>query len=970
MSFDRQDLSLTFASIIQRGAGRAPEDPVVLDDGAPGPSSSKDPALPDGLPKGFDPTNCDRRTKEWRTYKAHQEAHGLPLPPVANSADVLMKRTPRKVAPKRQSIDHQPVLPPKPKGLPTPKERRAIQAARRAIPPQPKQDYSHLTPYLENERDMYPEIRGDSGAATPLETPVIQPSDAAADDLGSVAPENRSEEATPGLDRDMGSNVPTPAALSDAPTPGPDSAAASRANSPEPVIRSMRKAKQRSYPRIRSPSDFTKVLDNFKELSDENLSNILAQAAKALGEYQEEYIKEKLITEDEDNAYRRQIHDQGVEAREARAIAKSTNASNIDKRDFEIKGIRAERAKQNMADNPRANYESYVRGQDQIMANVYGFALDSRANMVGKQEPESQRNGSGDSRLRNRPKPSLRAAEAGGEEVPEGVILGKRVRKPVVQRVLSPSFDSNEPSLAPTPEREQPPAEKSKRRRRVRDANDDLVWAPEDKRNKSVQPQAPPASQPILPLKKKRGPKPKAVKEAEARAAAEAAAAAETEEHAADTEELMAEQFVRSINNAMYVDETTPARTLNANDEQPISSRKRRRRGFVDLPDRDIPTASIEDAQGQPAPEEGESARKKRRVGRQVKQEIPPAQFYSASSVPTGEDTNTPEEARPSTSSSTSSERTVGSTYELRNRPKRNYAEIADPMKENGRPNTRKRTKLENEPTSNPGSQMSSQQAVPSNNSSQQVQASPLAPPTGSNVPFVSVTGSGPSPLLAPPNVGPSNSPAPHQSVRGGNGNSFLAPSQQHLHPDSPPALAPATRTGPKRIKLTNNRGRTASKTPQPPAAANAAAKSPGDSNASHMPHQLQQPSFPLQPPSSFHGHVGGGEFNIFGPGMGPIIPSLPGTGMILPNNTNTTASSPSLPPVLQPIQTAPVPSSSTMMGRDRSGSDVEDGRAGGRIGTPAGSSVGEGEGDSEKGYSQMSKSEKMSASMKGQHEA
>lgn len=856
-----------------------------------------------------------------------------------------MKRRPGRPPKSQQSLDQEST---RNKGNPTPKDRRASRTAarieqQRPIRVQAPQNYTNLTPYIE-AHDMYPEIRDNSGVPTPIETPALQPGDDAsgepAEDVGSVAPEKDrgSEERTPGLDGEMGSNAPTPAAMSDAATPGAHPGARSRANSPEPVVEPMRKPKSRkqhAFPRIRSPSDFTKILDDAKHLSDENLHNILLQGFEALHAYQDEWETQRLITEDEDNAVRRRAHDQAHMAREARDLAKSNGTITVEKRDFEVKGIRADRGKQNMQDNPRANPEAYHRYQDQVAANAYGYEWDPRISMIGKQDPDAQRNGLQNTRLRNRPKPSLRAAEAVGvsDDQPEGVVTGKRMRKP---RVLS--GDSNEPSRAPTPE---PELQKPRRRRRKRNAEGELVWSDDDERNQPGQQQQAPEPHPDQPPKKKRGPKPKAVREAEAKAAAEADAAAEAQALVAE----MADTVVES---------STPPTQKRGHDEQVSSTRKRRRGPAApEIQPHDIPTASIEDAPAEASstyPVDDGGLATKKRHGRKPKGEIPASTFYSASSVPANDDTHGFDEIRPSTASSTNSEHTVGSSYSLRARPKRNYAEIADPLPDvlETRPTRRTRkAKHGDEPTSypsNPAPAPVANRPLQPQAHGYHIQQSPLAHPNTSNNPFINVTGGGPGPLLAPPNVRTGTAAAPSISS-----NPFSAPSQQHLGVDGPtaPTHSPQRRI----IKLKVPRSRPASSGPQ---AGGAVSRSP------HMPHQLQQPSFPLQPPSSFHGHVGGGEFNIFGPGLAPVTPSLPGAsgpfGQVTFPVDPTLVGPVSLPQMVHSVPPL-VP---------RSGS-LDESRGDSGRGTPRGSSVGDGEDLSEKDYAQMTKSEKMSASMKGE---
>lgn len=859
-----------------------------------------------------------------------------------------MKRRPGRPPKSDQAIEQEPA---KPKGIPTPKQRRASRNAARVEQPRPirvqaLQDYTYLTPYLD-VHDLYPEIRDDSGVATPLETPALQPADASGEPVeenGSVVPEKEqgSEEPMPGLDGDTGSNAPTPAPLSDAPTPSANSAVPSRANSPEPVEEPMRKPKSRkqhAFPRIRSPSEFSKILDDAKHLSDENLHNILLQGFEALHTYQEEWEKQKLITEDEDNAVRRRAHDQAHMAREARDLAKSNGTITIEKRDFEVKGIRAERAKRNMHDNPRANPEAYHRYQDQVAANAYGYEWDPRASMIGRQDPDAQRNGIQNTRLRNRPKPSLRAAEAVGvsDDTPDGVITGKRTRKP---RVLS--GDSNEPSSAPTPE---PEPQKPKRRRRKRNAEGELVWSDDDERNQPTQQQQVPEPHPDQPPKKKRGPKPKAVREAEAKAAAEAEALATELAAAVEAGHATAVQ-------------STPPPAQNRADHEQASSTRRRRRGAAaatEIQPHDIPTASIENMQpgaSSAHTTQGSEPATKRRRGR--KGEIPASSFYGTNNLRTNESTNTPDDARPSTASSTNSEQTNGSLYSLRARPKRNYAEMAEPLPDvlEGRATRRTRkAKIGDEPTSypsNPAPGPLADRLHQPPTHGYPVQPSPLAPPHAPNNPFINVTGGGPGPLLAPPNVRPGTVAGPPVSS-----NPFSAPSQQHLQVDGPP---PPTHSPQRRIiKLKVPRSRPASSGPQPASAPH---------HSPHMPHQLQQPSFPLQPPSSFHGHVGGGgEFNIFGPGLAPVTPSLPVASGPYGQHTfpvdPAVGASMSMPPILHGAPPPMLP---------RSGS-MDESRGDSGRGTPRGSSVGDGEDLSEKDYAQMTKSEKMSASMKGKRD-
>lgn len=851
-----------------------------------------------------------------------------PIPPQASSPETPRKRGPGRPPKIRQSIEQQE-LPPAPKL----RERRASRTTTRIEQPRPirshpPRDFSFLTPYIEDDKQFYPEAYAVSVAPTPLETPARQPSEGAEEQPekagGSLAP----EEAQQPDSGEGPSNAPTPAAF-DVATPAIESAASSRNASPEPVIESMRKqiaTKSYGYPRIRSPSEFKPFLDDAKNLSDNDLYNICFTAYSTLNTWQEDWQKQKLICEDEDNAVRRRQYDIALEAREARDLSKTTGRASMAMKDFEIKGMRAEKPKQYNSKYPQANPELYQRMQDQIQAQAYGFEHDPRPSMIGRQNPEEQRNGLQNTRLRNRPKLSQRAAEAAGDE-PAEVVTGRRTRRPRVA-----SDESKEPSRAPTPA-EAP----VKRRRRRRNANGDLVdfSDTETPAHQSQGPQQEASPFPDQPIKKKRGPKPKAVKEAEERLAAEKA---------------LAEQIARESAAAATRNELPVQMDMDQHPES--TSRKRRRGGAAsgaDIQPRDIPAASIEDTQpqgyvqvrGDGAGQQEEPAGKRRRVRALKAAPFAEESYAAATSMLTQGDTTAPAEpVRPSTSSSTSSMHTVESSYSFRNRKRKNYSDLADPVREvldEPRPKRGRKSKnqQQEEPTSYPmnmapmgydGAHGYTQQLAHGYHSQQQQQPSVLALPN--NNPFASVPAGGPGPLLAPSRLQQGHIAAP-PSV---GANPFSAPSNHHTVEPSPQSAQSPPRKRPVKIKLTNNR-RNQSSTPQP-------------SSSQQHPFAAAQAS--LQLPSDFHGQTGYEHLHQMYNGSMP--PSMPGAGpgqAMFPVN----ATSSSLPP------------------------DRADSRApgSGRV-TPvpssAASSTGAGQGGedalSEKDYASMTKSEKMSASMKG----
>jgi hypothetical protein len=885
-----------------------------------------------------------------------------PPAPTPESPETPKKRRPGRPPKIRQSIEQEPREPREPR------KRRVTATAQSIAQPRPlrahtPRDFSFLTPYVDGQ-DAYPETTQDYGVPTPGETPNLQNSEDLGeipDDVESLAQEGDSgsqEQGQSRLDAGSGSSAPTPAPMSDMPTPAAESMPASRNVSPEPVIEPIRKGRPRRqymFTRIRSPTDFVNVLDDYKNMSTDDLFHALEASAFALGAWQDEWKQRKLVTEDEDNAVRRRAHDAALMAREARDMAKTNGAVSVEKRDFEIKGIRASLIDESRLRYPESNPEVYERNQDQVAAQAYGFEWDPRPSMIGRQDPIGQRDGLQNNRLRNRPKLSQRAAEAAVDD-PAGIVTGKRTRKP---RILSD--DSKEASRAPTPVEPAKPKRGGRRRKNAGGEGFDSDYeaqATTEDSTPAQKPDVPEAPPPDQPVRKRRGPKPgaKAAREAAARAAAEKEAAEKAEQEALANAEAVREQELYSVQ-----------------DEQP-PTRKRRRGAGADTLASTFDGTHQQPAPSEPAPVPGGDASlpaPKRARGRKstaaAQDEIPPSTFYSAgSSIPTNDDTVTPtEDRRPSTSSSTSSMHTVESSYSFRHRPRKNYSELADPIKDKlaePRPKRgrRARKEQEQEPTSAPSSSMPSQldgssYGPPGRGYMHQQAAPVLAPPSNLN-PFINVTGGGPGQLLAPAPVrlGPAPGPPPHPV---GAQNPFSAPPTNtpaehapHIeHPQSPRKKQP-------RIKIINRNRQNATPRPNGPP--------PPHQTYSHAGHH--PPLAPLQPPPSFHGQTGYEPHMYGGPHMQPH--SMPGAGpgqFSFPVNSSHPGMA--MPPMMTngppypPMGTLPggpgsLPSTNSRGNSKPPGS----GRA-----TPAPSSA-EGEDLSEKDYASMTKSEKMSASMKG----
>ncbi|KAL1856932.1 hypothetical protein VTK73DRAFT_8200 [Phialemonium thermophilum] len=206
--------------------------------------------------------------------------------------------------------------------------------------------------------------------------------------------------------------------------------------------------KQYEFPKIREHSYFVEALKDFKDMDTDVLYETLAACNDTLKAWQDEYRELKKITDDEENAKRRQANDKTIENWDKRQKLDEQPSWRRTFDDsfqrlpapFEIKGVRAPAP---YVDDPVLEYQ---RAQDRIMAQAYGFVHNNHANSIGRQRPSEQRweldDGESEIRLRDR-KQTQRAADVADESV---IIEGKRARKP---RILGDQ--SRETSRAPTP---------------------------------------------------------------------------------------------------------------------------------------------------------------------------------------------------------------------------------------------------------------------------------------------------------------------------------------------------------------------------------------------------------------------------------------------------------------------------------------------------------------------------------------
>ncbi|KAF6833686.1 hypothetical protein CPLU01_05407 [Colletotrichum plurivorum] len=217
----------------------------------------------------------------------------------------------------------------------------------------------------------------------------------------------------------INSEVPTPALTPRQGSPVQPSAAPTGTTTPAPAAGPKWKYRQQFYfKKVRDPSEFMEFLKDTKDLSYEELWDLLEQANKALVAWQDEYKKCSKTVDDYENAVRRKAQDEAFEKKTADLDAFSKVESYIEK-DFEVQGYRA-----GIKEKDAGVLEQ--RWQDRVMASSFGFEYDPHPNKVGNQDPDAQREGGGGGRqLRSQPQASAKAAEGDGV-----IVSGKRTRNP------------------------------------------------------------------------------------------------------------------------------------------------------------------------------------------------------------------------------------------------------------------------------------------------------------------------------------------------------------------------------------------------------------------------------------------------------------------------------------------------------------------------------------------------------------
>ncbi|PTB37869.1 hypothetical protein M441DRAFT_72290 [Trichoderma asperellum CBS 433.97] len=304
--------------------------------------------------------------------------------------------------------------------------------------PRPEGRWAHLTPYIDGEYVAYPEKKAqqedevttsedqtaDDREANDME-PMVDDNDDIPDAAGIEAP-------TPALNTPLrGSPVPDsidPTASNSPAAGGDDGDDVDVTEEPPERSRSFR------YRKLRDPNEYLAALENFEEMSTEDLYEVLESINISLVQWQTEWNGLGKIVDDYENSLRRRVADVKYESRTRNF---HQHGVNYEEPEFVVKGYRSK-------DREGMTETRYLQNQDRIMAAAYGFEYDPHPSKIGRQNPETQQAGimTRGRSLRNQPKPTAKATEA--DEV-----TGKRQRKPV--QLFDPATQDVSRSSTPVP---------------------------------------------------------------------------------------------------------------------------------------------------------------------------------------------------------------------------------------------------------------------------------------------------------------------------------------------------------------------------------------------------------------------------------------------------------------------------------------------------------------------------------------
>jgi hypothetical protein len=473
--------------------------------------------------------------------------------------------------------------------------------------------YEHITPYIEGVYVDWPSTQPEAESNLELQTHQQDAAeDEAAEDLLIAKPDTMQED-TPMTDSIVPESTPVDGVGVETPAVSP-SAMDTRANSPAldaglPYV-PLPPRRPIAFRQTRDASEFINLFENYQSLQPEEIWERLVAVNRAMVAWQDEFNELRKITDDEDNAARYRQEEAAFEHRVKMATSKDPDANPVPKKDFVVRGIRAERP------NPET---AYARYQDKLMAANYDFEYDDKESMIGYQDPLQQKSGAGKARLRNRPKPTAKAAEAD-----DGIIVhGKRTRKPAML------FDASE-----APSRGSTPVPMQRRRRRAGN-----VMEENNEDNPGVPTSINPSVEPPTPKKKGKGGRPR--------------------KH----------PLPPPILEDLPMPSEKTGLSAEPIEEQKPTRRRRRRTVVVEATE----AAEEEEASATNGVIRQAPAKVGLRHANSQLSEVPSGSFYTSSM----RSTNVEDESRPATSSSTATQSTMASTsnnYQLREKRQKKFS--------------------------------------------------------------------------------------------------------------------------------------------------------------------------------------------------------------------------------------------------------------------------------------------------------
>ncbi|KAI0169882.1 hypothetical protein GGR52DRAFT_551900 [Hypoxylon sp. FL1284] len=583
----------------------------------------------------------------------------------------------------------------------------------------------HLTPYIQGSHTYYPEFpeeepEADADGNSEADSDATREADAEAnpeagpDTDATADPASKSDTMKEDSTQQDAASRDVPAegsfATADDQTNGPigDTPAETAANTPsaaaEPTNSQLATKEQFRFRKTRSASEFVDLFDDVKSLSPEELYYRTEVANRSLVAWQKEFNELRKLTDDYDNSVRYHKEEEAFERRFQMAVGKNP-AANPTRKDFVVKGIRAEKNK-----DPNI---AYARQQDRIMANVYGFEYDPREDKVGRQDPIAQRTGLGrNGRLRDRIKSTFKAAEAedmaqgkrsrrmperfnGGEPASRGSSpapvqrRGRRIAQVQENNDANSNHHSATSSQVPEPAEPEPQKKKGRggrpRKNAVQEpAKEAVIPAPASEPGSDAEPELPPE-----PVPKSQ---PKSQGRAQARSQAKSGARAPREVKAEPLPNSEAEPEQRS----------SPKRGAEQMEEPKQPARKRRRRAPATAPVIEEEDREAEIHNTTNAVEARKVAKPSPRRKNTRKTENVSGSFRATDSAVSGDQG---EEARPATASSTATAATVGSTsnYQLREKRQRKFTNdinsddiMEEPKPKRAKATPKKATRIKN----------------------------------------------------------------------------------------------------------------------------------------------------------------------------------------------------------------------------------------------------------------------------------